>query len=365
MENHRDVKHHPDANPDPITGQKGAHPVGTGTGAASVGVAGTVVGGAIGGPVGAVAGAVVGSAAGGLIGKSVAEEIDPTLEDTYWRTHYRSRSYVRSDYDYDNDYSPAYRTGYEGYPRYAKEGMTYADAEPHLRKDYEKRRGHSRLGWDQAKYATREAWNRVDSSVHDRSQHDTYWRQNYRSRPYVEAGQHYDLYAPAYGLGYSSYLTYRRDRNMSYKEAEPHIRERYERHHGGHHLGWEKTKLAIQDAWHRLTDSDRGRHENDEYWRTNYSSRPYFESNREYERYAPAYRLGYDSYTTFGRDRGMTYEEAEPMIHKAYERRHQNHDLNWEHAKQAIRDVWDRLTDMVSDNDRHKDHYNNHHRNEL
>ncbi|MEO0457234.1 MAG: hypothetical protein AAF152_11740 [Cyanobacteria bacterium P01_A01_bin.114] len=165
MADQKDQKHNPDANPDPITGEHGAHPVGTGVGAAGVGAAATVVGGAVGGPVGAVVGAVVGSVAGGLAGKGVAEKIDPTVEDEYWRTNYRSRDYVESEYDYDRDYSHAYRAGYEGYPTYASQNMTYVDAEPHLRADYEKRRGASRLEWNKAKYATRDAWNRVESNL--------------------------------------------------------------------------------------------------------------------------------------------------------------------------------------------------------
>lgn len=74
----KDTKRNPNANPDPITGEKGAHPVGTGIGAAGAGAAATAVGAAVGGPVGAVVSAVVGSVAGGLAGKGVAEQIDPT-----------------------------------------------------------------------------------------------------------------------------------------------------------------------------------------------------------------------------------------------------------------------------------------------
>ncbi|MGB3492743.1 MAG: hypothetical protein WBA57_08440 [Elainellaceae cyanobacterium] len=355
MEDRKDYKQKPDANPDPITGQKGAHPLGTGAGAAGVGAVSTAVGAAIGGPIGAVVGAVVGSVAGGLIGTSVAEQIDPTIEDSYWRDHHRSRSYTKSDYDYDNDYSSAYRTGYEGYSQYSNEGMTYADAEPRLKSDYEKRKGNSRLDWNNAKDATRDAWNRADRSVCDRHENDKYWRQSYKSRPYVEDGQDYDLYAPAYGVGYITYAAYGRDRHMSYEEAEPNIRKTYEQQHGNDGLSWDKAKHAIKDTWNRLTDSDRDRHENDEYWSRNYSSRPYFDSDEEYDRYAPAYRLGYDSFNSYGRKDGMTYAEAEPHIRDEYQRQHHDDGLSWEKGKHAIKDVWNRLSNMVSDNERHQD----------
>ncbi|HEY9624410.1 MAG TPA: hypothetical protein V6C78_28905 [Crinalium sp.] len=163
--------HEPDANPDPITGEPGAHPVGTGVGATGAGVVGTVVGGVVGGPVGAVVGAAIGGVVGGLAGKSVAEKVNPTVEEEYWSTNYTTRPYIESDYDY-NDYSPAYRTGYEGYSNYAQRGMTYTDAEPHLRTDYEQRRGNSRLGWEKAKHATRDAWDRVERAIPGDADHD-------------------------------------------------------------------------------------------------------------------------------------------------------------------------------------------------
>lgn len=163
--------HEPDANPDPITGESGAHPLGTGVGAAGAGAIGTAVGGAIGGPVGAVVGAAVGAVAGGLAGKSVAEQIDPTVEDAYWRQQYANQSYYEDDYDYD-DYAPAYRTGYEGYSTYYGQGMTYDQAEPTLRRDYEARHGNNRLGWEKAKYAARDAWDRVERAVPGDADHD-------------------------------------------------------------------------------------------------------------------------------------------------------------------------------------------------
>lgn len=158
-----DHKPNPDSNPDPITGEQGARPVGTGVGAASAGAVGTAVGVIVGGPIGGAVGAVVGSVAGGLLGKSVAETLDPTVEDEYWRHNYGTRPYVEPDYSYE-DYSPAYRVGYEGYSTYSKQGLSYQEAEPHLRQRYEQHGTH-RLGWDKAKHASQDAWHRREHSV--------------------------------------------------------------------------------------------------------------------------------------------------------------------------------------------------------
>jgi hypothetical protein len=155
----------PDANRDPLTGEPGAHPVGTGVGAAGAGAAGAAIGGAIGGPIGAVIGAAAGAIGGGLVGKQAAEKVNPTTEDAYWRENHSSAPYYESDYSYDNDYHPAYRAGYEGYSRHAGTGKTYDEIEPELRQNYETNHSNARMGWEKAKHATRDAWNRVERAI--------------------------------------------------------------------------------------------------------------------------------------------------------------------------------------------------------
>lgn len=154
------VREEVDLNKDPITEEHGSHPVGAGIGAAGVGAAATAIGGAVGGPIGAVAGAAIGAVAGGLAGKGVAEKVDPTVEEAYWKETYESRSYKKEGYGFD-DYSPAYRVGYEGYATHSPSGMTYQQAEPHLRSTYESTYGNSRLGWSDASPAAQDAWLRV------------------------------------------------------------------------------------------------------------------------------------------------------------------------------------------------------------
>ena len=149
-----------DANRDPITGEPGAHPVGTGTGAAAGAAAGATVG-AIGGPVGAVVGGAIGAVAGGLAGKSAAEKVNPTIEDEYWRENYRARPYAKGDMAYET-YQPAYRYGWETRSQYA--GRKFEDVESDLERGWDKTKGTSRLAWSDAKLAVRDAWHRVDGN---------------------------------------------------------------------------------------------------------------------------------------------------------------------------------------------------------
>jgi phage tail tape-measure protein len=152
---------HNDANRDPISGQPGAHPIGTGAGAAGAGATGAAIGGAVGGPIGAVVGGAIGAVAGGLAGKGAAEAINPTVEDTYWRENYKTRPYAKADVAYDT-YQPAYRYGWESRTQHA--GRKYDEVETDLERGWDKAKGTSRLAWGEAKHAVRDAWHRVDGN---------------------------------------------------------------------------------------------------------------------------------------------------------------------------------------------------------
>jgi hypothetical protein len=140
----------------------------TGVGAVLGGAAGGVAGGAaagaaIGGmtgPVGALVGAAVGVVAGALAGKTV--NADPVAEDAYWKENYATRPYVGSDSKYD-DYGPAYGYGVNAYSR--NPDRKFEDIEPDLGREWSNARGKSSLDWDNAKHASRDAWNRLSDKV--------------------------------------------------------------------------------------------------------------------------------------------------------------------------------------------------------
>jgi uncharacterized protein YcfJ len=148
-------------NRDPISGKPGAHPVGTGVGAVAGAAAGAAAGTAIGGPVGTAVGAVAGAIAGGLAGKGVAEMVDPTVEESYWRESHARQPYYAEGRTYDS-YAPAYRAGWEGRVKY--DGRAFDEIEDDLASDYERFRGND-MTWEEARPATRAAWDRVDARI--------------------------------------------------------------------------------------------------------------------------------------------------------------------------------------------------------
>jgi hypothetical protein len=158
----------PDANRDPLTGAPGAHPVGVGVGAAGGATAGAAVG-AVAGPVGSAVGAVVGGIAGGLAGKGAAEAVNPTVEDTYWRTNYATRPYVAPGSTYDT-YQPAYKYGWESYGRYS--GRRFDEVEPEMKRNWDESK--TRLSWDRAREAAKDAWHRVEKTLPGDADNDGY-----------------------------------------------------------------------------------------------------------------------------------------------------------------------------------------------
>jgi len=79
---------------------------------------------------------------------------------------------------------------------------------------------------------------------------DTYWRDNYRSRPYA-SGASYDDFGPAYAYGVSTYPRYAGRR---FDEVESDLSRDWDRARGKSSLTWERAKDAVRDSWHRLSD---------------------------------------------------------------------------------------------------------------
>jgi hypothetical protein len=62
-----------------------------------------------------------------------------------------------------DDYAPAYRAGYQGRAQHAD--RKFDDAERDLEATYNRTKGSSKLGWENAKHASRAAWNRVERAI--------------------------------------------------------------------------------------------------------------------------------------------------------------------------------------------------------
>jgi hypothetical protein len=89
------------------------------------------------------------------------------------------------------------------------------------------------------------------SATLDWTGEDTYWRDNYRNRPYVGSQHDYNQWQPAYRYGYESAQRYQ---NRNWDDVERDLSSgwgTYE-HRGSNTSTWEQVKGAVRDAWDRM-----------------------------------------------------------------------------------------------------------------
>ena len=394
-----------DLNADPITGEPGSHPVGTGLGATGGAAAGAAIG-AVAGPVGSLVGGVIGAIAGAAAGHAAGEAVNPTEEEAYWRENYTNTSYYQStaaqhpDLDYDRDYSTAYRVGYENRAHY-NQTHRFEDAESDLSRKWDEVKGESRLKWEQAKDATRDAWDRASNrstGTHTTTTHRTHTDGDLNRDPITgEPGSHPvgtgvgGVGGAAAGAAIGSVAgpvgtviggaigaVAGGAAGHATGEAVNPTDERYvndtetTKSHpigtsvGG--LGGAAAGAAVGSAagpvgtvvggvigavaggaaGHAAGEAINPTEE-EAYWRNSYTTTPYYSSNSalysdlDYDRdYAPAYRLGYENRSQY--QNANRFEDAESDLGRKWEQVKGESRLKWEQAKDATRDAWNRVT---------------------
>jgi len=81
--------------------------------------------------------------------------------------------------------------------------------------------------------------------------------------------------------------------------------------------------------------------EDENFWRTNYASRPYASSDQGFEVYRSAYHYGHDAARQHG---GRRWTEVEPELKNGWQAFESRGERTWDHVKGAVRDAWDRVT---------------------
>ena len=77
---------------------------------------------------------------------------------------------------------------------------------------------------------------------------DTYWRENFKTRPYVRAGSNYDDYRDAYRYGWES----RARMNRAWDDAAYDLESGWEKAKANSRLAWSEAKDAVRDGWHHV-----------------------------------------------------------------------------------------------------------------
>jgi len=80
--------------------------------------------------------------------------------------------------------------------------------------------------------------------------------------------------------------------------------------------------------------------EDENFWRTNYASRPYASSDEGFEVYRSAYHYGHDAAR---QNRNRPWDEMEAQLRKGWQTFENGGERAWDHIKGAVHDAWDRV----------------------
>lgn len=80
---------------------------------------------------------------------------------------------------------------------------------------------------------------------------DTYWKENFRTRPYAGSTTHdYDYYRPAYRYGFDAA---NRFDGRDWTDIEPELSTGWGTYEHRGTSTWAQVKDAVRDAWDRVT----------------------------------------------------------------------------------------------------------------
>ena len=74
------------------------------------------------------------------------------------------------------------------------------------------------------------------------------------------------------------------------------------------------------------------------YWESHFRDEPYYESERSFEDYGPAYRMGWEHYVP-----GKSFESSETVLMDIWSQEKISSHFPWERARHAAKASWDRV----------------------
>lgn len=80
---------------------------------------------------------------------------------------------------------------------------------------------------------------------------ESWWRENFRDRPYVSDDRDFNYYSPAYRYGYEAAGKYQ---GQSWSDTERDLRTGWDKYEYRGVSTWENVKDAVRDAWDRVTE---------------------------------------------------------------------------------------------------------------
>jgi len=82
----------------------------------------------------------------------------------------------------------------------------------------------------------------------DPTAEDAYWKENYKSRPYIQKGAAYEEYQPAYRYGTQASTQHA---GRSFDQVESNLAQGWDKARGACKLSWDQARPAALDAYDR------------------------------------------------------------------------------------------------------------------
>jgi len=95
----------------------------------------------------------------------------------------------------------------------------------------------------------------MNDSVSNWNSENTYWRENYSSRPYYNRSRNYSVYEPAYRYGVDLYS---RNPGRSFEDlSQSDLNSGWSSSRGTSDMDWQTAEPATRDAYNRLYNNNR------------------------------------------------------------------------------------------------------------
>ena len=140
----------------------------------------------------------------------------------------------------------------------------------------------------------------------DPTSEDAWLRESFPSRPYVQKGETYESYKPAYGYA-SEYET--KSPGKPFHEAEQELKAGWDKTKHAAGMGWDKAKHAVKDVFD----------------------------------YRSTHRFAGEAHEQYG---GKPFHEVENDLKAGWEKTKHAASMTWDKAKDAVRDAYDKTIQL-------------------
>lgn len=163
-----------------------------------------------------------------------------------------------------------------------------------------------------------------------------YWREESRSRDYVDPTRDFDKeYAAAYGYGLQGREKYA---GRTWDDTEEELQRDWRSARGTSSLEWDEAREAVRDSWDRA-DRTYSTYENtDRHFASRFDTVGYRAGDETFEDYRPAYRYGTQTRANYG-DREWD-DKLENELKEGWDKTKGKSRLTWERAKAAVKDAF-------------------------